>query len=225
MHIAFWHLSNVFIGCMEFCILLLWADLYLTKKNINKKYYYSIIFINIILIYGLIYFLDTSLLRTILMTIMMFICIRIIYEGKALTHIYITAMWMGTLILADFIMTFLWRDILPPIYINVTQYNAIRTLLGMSSKILTVFIMHCQYRLIKRRELPFAPNQLLLHGAPLITLLTIYLVISDNPNLCTTGEKSVFIITSYIIFINIFWIVDFKKINFSTFFTRSIYSS
>lgn len=195
MDTTFWHLSNGFVGAIEIALILMVASEHLKRRSFSKWTYYGLCAIAVIIIYIIGLFFNPSTSKMILVTLINLLVVRMLYEGNWKTCIAILLGYLGVSVISDHLIFILWGGILPSVYVNAVQYNAIWTLLGVGAKIITIIQIHLYYRFKKRKNIPFAWNQCILHLAPVITLMTIHFNIKYNPNVCTTMKESVLLIS------------------------------
>ncbi|MGL5677760.1 MAG: sensor histidine kinase [Cellulosilyticaceae bacterium] len=190
-----WHLSNVFIGCVELALGLMITDIYMKRRERNKKYIASLYVLDFVILYSLGLILEPSLIKGLLSIGLIFINMLLLYEGRWEKLLLILAAWSGVTIVSDSLAISIWADFLETTSTFPVQYNVIRTLMGIAAKVVAIMQVHVYYRLANRREIPFSYGQLPLHLAPVITILVIDLIIVYGVRPVIDAKESILIIS------------------------------
>lgn len=194
MNVDFWHISNVLIGVVEISLALMITEACYKKTTLKSKYRFLSIFVTFILLNIIELYLNIPILKFPIVLGITLINMKLRYKLPLRKFIAILTMWCLVIAVSDSFVMNTWSSYLLANGLNSTQYYTIHILMGILSKVIGIMIVHCYYRILRIKEIPFAMKQLLLHLSPVITILLIHIMIKTCTATYISSNDSIMII-------------------------------
>lgn len=173
-------LGTVVVGLVELAVSCRLATLLLKEKEKSYrskwKTFWIFLLVVFIISFGTIV-IGPSPITAFLILCGFFLFHSVLYDGSLGKRLLVIALCGIIVTLSDvtsFMLFSKYRLLYSPASL---AYETYWTLMGIGSKVISFMVINTIYRIVKRKEKGFTPVELVLHGAPIITLYTIDLVI------------------------------------------------